>query len=125
MEQVHSIDVTSEWHLLEILEKMIEILVEARNAYGVVTVDEPTFLQVMVLDDGGLRLESSGSDKVIAANVGFDERVEQYEHIATATIPGEWPTKTKVAAETMTLLAVDVHEVKFPASIDFYLDLTD
>lgn len=120
-----NIDVDNSWHLLEIFEKLIELLVEARGAYGVVTVDDPEFIQVMAYDDGALRLESSASEKVMAADLGFDELVDEYEHIAATNIPAEWPAKEKVVAETMALLAVEVHGVQFPTSLAFELHQLD
>ncbi len=122
MECGRKIDVIDEWHLLEILETMVELLVETRGAYGVVTVDEPEFMQVMAFDDGALRVESSASDKVFAADLGFNERVEEYEHIAAATIPASWPARVKMVAKTMAVLAVEVHQVQFPTSLEFQLD---
>lgn len=125
MEDTRKIDVHDERHLLEIFEKMVELLVETRCAYGVVTVDDPEFMQVMAFDDGGLRVESTASDKVFAADLGFYERVEQFEHIAAANIPAAWPAKEKMVAQTMALLAVEVHEVQFPTSLEFQLELAE
>lgn len=110
---------------MELLEKMIELLVKTRSAYGVVTVDDPRFIQVMALDDGALRLESSASRDVLAADLGFNEVVADHEHIAAANIPAEWPAKERVAAQTLALVTVEVHGVQFPTNMDFELDLVD
>ncbi len=125
MERDGNIHIESPLHLLDVLQKMIELLVETRGAYGVVNIDEPDFIQVMALDDGALRLESSSSDKVLAANIGFSELVHEHENIAATSIPASWPAKEKIAAETLAMLAVEVHGLKFPTNLEFELDLVD
>lgn len=83
------------------------------------------FVQLKTLPDGTLRLESSASTRATTAGLGLDEIVEGYEHLAGMNIPARWPSREKVAAETMTLLAIDVHDVQFPAVIEFELDHVD
>ena len=104
---------------------MVELLVDTRNAYGIVDVVEPDFIQVMALDDGSLRLESSSSDRIFAADLGFSEIVAGHEHIAATHIPSDWPGFEEIAAKTMTLAAIEVHGLQFPASLDFELDFVD
>lgn len=104
---------------------MIILLVETGDAFAVVSVGEPGFMQVMANEDGALRLESSSSEKVLAANLGFEERLEQYEHIAATYIPAGLPSKEKYVAKIMTRLAVEVHEVDFPGSLEFDLDVNE
>ena len=125
MERGQSIHVDNSEHLCDILEKMIALLVETGDAFAVVSVGEPGFMQVMANDDGALRLESSSSDRVLEANLGFEERLEHYEHIAASYIPAGLPSKERYVAKIMTRLAVEVHDVEFPRSLKFDLDVND
>ena len=125
MQADQRIHVDSAPHLLQIMQKMVELLVETRQAYGIVSIDEPEFIQVMALEDGALRLESSSSHKVLAANIGFKELVADHEHIAAIDIPAEWPAKESIAAETLATLAVKVHGVVFPTVLEFELDTVE
>jgi len=125
MEGRQSIRVDTAEHFFELLEKLIVLLVETRDAYAVVSLGDESFIQVMALANGALRLESSDSDKVLATNLGFEERLEQFHHIAATHIPAELPAKERWAARTMTRLVVEVHEVEFPANIEFYLDVNE
>ncbi len=117
-----AVHVTSAWHLLEILDEMLGHLANASGAYCVISVDDDAFVQIGTLEDGSLRLESSSSNAVIAAGLGFNETVEGYEHIAATDIPARWPSKEKVATETMVLLLLEVHRAHLPGFLDFELD---
>ena len=117
--------VSNAWHLLEILDEMAGHLSQASGAYCILSISPTKFIQIKTLPDGTLRLESSASARATAAGLGLDEIVEGYEHMAGTNIPARWPSKEKVAAEAMVLLAIDVHDVEFPAYIDFELDNLD
>ncbi len=121
-ERIH---IKSAEHLFDLLEKMIGLLVETGEAYAVVSLGDTEFVQIMASDDGRLRLESSASDKVLASNLGFDERLEHFDHIAATLIPADVPAKERWAARTMTRLVVEVHEIEFPTDLDFNLDVNE
>ena len=109
--------------LLSNFQMLVASLIENRPALAVVPLGEFAFIQVMAIDDGGLRLESSASAAVLAANLGFGELVEQHEHVAGANLPADWNGREMIAAETMMRLAVDVHGMMFPAKIEFRISL--
>ena len=56
------IDVDDATNLAEFFQVMVELLVAAKNAYGIVDLAGPDFVQMMALEDGSLRLESSASE---------------------------------------------------------------
>ena len=119
------IDVDDATNLAEFFQVMVELLVSAKNAYGVVDLAGPDFVQIMALEDGSLRLESSASEKIFAADLGFSETVTDHEHIAATHLPADWEAIEEIAAKTMTLVAIEVHGLQFPASLEFELDLVD
>lgn len=119
------IHMTSAWHLLEILEKMIALLLETGGAYGVISIDEQNFIQVMALDDGSLRLESTASSMLVKAGLGFDEIVDGHEHIAATRVGAHQVDCVEVAAKLLTLVAVEVHGLTFPTDLEFELDVID
>ena len=119
------IDIDNATNLTAFFQMMVEMLVEQRNAYGVVDLVKPEFMQVMALEDGSLRLESSSSERIFAADLGFSETVADHENVAATHIPADWDSIEEIAAKTMTVVAIEVHGLEFPASIEFELDLVD
>lgn len=117
----HLVLVTDPVHLLANLEVLVQSLRAAEPAFAVVPIGRQMFMQVVALDDGSLRIESSASAEVLAANLGFEQLVEQHPHVAVAAIPAGWAAAEKVAAEAMMRLAIDVHHMLFPALLEFQL----
>ena len=109
--------------LLAQLQLVVAALVESKPAYVICPLGNFEFMQVMSLEDGSLRLESSASPAVLAANLGFTELVEDYEHVAGALIPADWGGQELMVAETMMRLAIDVHKMQFPAEVQFRLSV--
>lgn len=117
--------VTDAMSLLANLQTLVASLLKIQPAFAVVPLGTGVFMQVLANGDGSLRLESSASAAVLASNLGFDDIVEQYEHVAGANIPAEWKCREMIAAETMMRLAVNVHGVQFPAHIGFRVSLVE
>ena len=117
----HVVLVTDPVHLLGNLEVLVQSIRAAEPAFAVVPIGRRVFMQVMALDDGSLRIESSATAEVLAANLGFEQLVEQHPHVAVAAIPAGYAAADKMAAEAMMRLAVDVHHMLFPALLEFHL----
>lgn len=114
----HILVVNDAMDLLTNLQVLLESLLRMRPALAVLPIEGDKFIQMVALDDGGLRLESSASTVVLAANLGFSELVDGHEHIAGANIPADWKGREMMAAETLTRVVVDVHAMSFPAVLE-------